>query len=126
MERATRQRAAIAAALRAARRPLSPGEIHSASRAAVPKLGTATVYRALRAMVEDGIIVPVHLAGEPPRYEIAHLGHHHHFRCRACERVFEVEGCPGDLSGLAPKGFQVEAHDVVLFGRCAGCTSAST
>lgn len=125
MERATRQRAAIAEVLRTAHRPLSPAEILSASRAAVPRLGTATVYRTLRAMVEDGTIAPVFLAGEAARYELAHLGHHHHFRCRACERVFEVEGCPGDLSGLAPKGFQVEAHDVVLFGRCAGCTSAS-
>ena len=125
MERVTRQRAAIERALRNAQRPLTPAEILAASRKAVPSLGTATVYRTLRGMVEDGSIAPVFLAGEGARYELAHLGHHHHFRCRACERVFEVDGCPGDLSALAPKGFHVEAHDVVLFGRCASCATGS-
>lgn len=121
MERATRQRAAIAEALKRANRPVSPRELLEEARTAVPTLGPATVYRTLRAMVEEGAAVAVELPGEPPRYELAHLGHHHHFRCRACDRVFEVEGCPGDLAALAPAGFRVEAHEVVLFGRCAAC-----
>lgn len=121
MERATRQRAAIAEALRRASRPVSPRELLDEARTEVPTLGPATVYRTLRAMVDDGAAVAVELPGEPPRYELAHLGHHHHFRCRACDRVFEVEGCPGDLATLAPAGFRVEAHEVVLFGRCAAC-----
>lgn len=76
-------------------------------------------------MVEDGSVALVRLPGDSARYELADLDHHHHFRCRACERVFEVDGCPGDLAGLAPKGFQVDAHDVVLFGRCAACVGAA-
>lgn len=125
MERATRQRAAIAEALRRANRPVSPRELLDEARTAVPTLGPATVYRTLRAMVEDGAAVTVELPGEPPRYELAHLGHHHHFRCRACDRVFEVEGCPGDLAALAPAGFRVEAHEVLLFGRCAACAGGT-
>lgn len=126
MERATRQRAAIAEALRRANRPVSPRELLDEARSAVPSLGPATVYRTLRAMVDDGTAAVVQLPGEPPRYEMSHLGHHHHFRCRACDRVFEVDGCPGDLAGLAPAGFRVEAHEVVLFGRCASCAGATT
>jgi len=126
MERATRQRAAIIEALKQAKRPVSPAELLEVARANVPSLGTATVYRTLRAMVEEGAAVAVQLPGEAPRYEMAHLGHHHHFRCRACDRVFEVEGCPGDLKGLAPAGFRVEAHEVVLFGRCASCAGSGT
>lgn len=125
MERATRQRAAIAEALRQAKRPVSPGELLEVARRNVPSLGPATVYRTLRAMVEEGTAVAVPLPGEAPRYELAHLGHHHHFRCRACDRVFEVEGCPGDLTGLAPAGFRVEAHEVVLIGRCATCAGST-
>jgi Fur family ferric uptake transcriptional regulator len=125
MERATRQRAAIAEALRQAQRPVSPGELLEVARRHVPSLGPATVYRTLRAMVEEGTAVAVQLPGEAPRYELAHLGHHHHFRCRACDRVFEVEGCPGDLTALAPAGFRVEAHEVVLFGRCATCAGST-
>lgn len=122
MQRSTRQRAAIKAALEAAERPLTTGGILERARETVPTLGAATVYRTVRNLVEGGEITAVHLPGEAPRYELAHLGHHHHFRCRACDEVFEIDACPGDLDQLAPRGFFVEAHEVVLFGRCADCT----
>jgi Fur family ferric uptake transcriptional regulator len=47
--------------------------------------------------------------------------HHHHFQCTRCQRVFDVDACPGDLSGLAPPGFAVEDHDLTLYGRCKEC-----
>jgi Fur family ferric uptake transcriptional regulator len=125
MQRSTRQRAAIEAALRTARRPLTPGEILETAKSRVPALGTATVYRTLKSLMNEGAVVAVHLPGEAPRFEVAHLGHHHHFRCRECDRVFEVDGCPGDLASLAPAGFRVDSHDVVLFGRCANCGAHS-
>lgn len=124
MERRTRQRAAIEEALASAERPLTPLEVLDAARAAVPNLGLATVYRALRAMIEDGAAHPVEIPGSPPRYETAHLGHHHHFHCRSCRQVFEVDGCPGNLARLAPPGFVLDGHEVVLYGRCTRCAVA--
>ena len=61
------------------------------------------------------------LAGDPPRYEPAAHGHHHHFQCTRCQRVFDMHGCPGNLAHLAPAGFVVEDHEVTLYGRCADC-----
>ncbi len=86
-------------------------------------IGLATVYRSLKALIEAGDVAVVTLPGDTPRYELAHLHHHHHFHCRACGGVFEVEGCPGDLAALAPSGFAVDGHEVVLYGRCARCAS---
>ncbi len=125
MERNTRQRAAIRDALELARRPLSPVEVLEAAQHAVPGLGIATVYRTLRALQDEGWLAAVELPGESARYERAHLGHHHHFQCRGCDRVFEVDGCPPNLAGLAPPGFAVEAHEVVLYGRCDRCVGAA-
>ena len=88
-----------------------------------PGIGLATVYRSLKALIEAGDVAVVTLPGDTPRYELAHLHHHHHFHCRACGGVFEVEGCPGDLAALAPSGFAVDGHEVVLYGRCARCAS---
>ena len=34
------------------------------------------------------------------RYEMT-KPHHHHFKCRTCDGVFEIAGCPGDLKKLA-------------------------
>ena len=122
MERNTRQRTAIREAIAGAERPLLPQEVLDAAQPAVPGLGIATVYRNLKALVDEGEVCTVQLPGENPRYELAGAHHHHHFQCRQCQRVFDVHACPGDLGRLAPAGFTVEGHEITLYGRCADCS----
>jgi len=121
MERQTRQRTAIHDAIARAGRPLLPQEVLAAAQDAAPGLSIATVYRNLRTLVDDGTVRPVVLPGERARYEIEGGGHHHHFQCRECRRVFDVLACPGNLASLAPAGFTVEDHDLTLYGRCREC-----
>lgn len=121
MERNTRQRSAIRDAITRAGRPLLPQEVLDAAQATAPGLSIATVYRNLRSLLDDGELRAVLLPGENARYEAAGIAHHHHFQCRQCQRVFEVDACPGDLASLAPAGFSVEDHDLTLYGRCAEC-----
>jgi len=121
MERNTRQRSAIREAIAQAERPLLPQEVLDAAQQAVPGLGIATVYRNLKALVDEGELKAVNLPGENPRFELAGHQHHHHFQCTHCQRVFDVHACPGDLSRLAPQGFTVEDHDLTLYGRCKDC-----
>ena len=92
-----------------------------AAQSYAPGLGIATVYRNLKALVEEGWLESVSLPGESPRYEIAGKRHHHHFRCRTCERVFEINGCYTNLLQLTPRGFRLEGHEVVLYGLCGAC-----
>jgi Fur family ferric uptake transcriptional regulator len=125
MERFTRQRTAIYAVVAGAQRPLSPQEILETAQVSVEGLGLATVYRNLKALLEDGAIEVVQLPGESPRYEPAGQSHHHHFQCTQCARVFDVHACPGDLKGLAPQGFQVHRHELTLYGLCADCAQAA-
>lgn len=125
MERFTRQRTAIYAVVAGAQRPLSPQEILETAQVSVEGLGLATVYRNLKALLEDGAIEAVQLPGESPRYEPAGQSHHHHFQCTQCARVFDVHACPGDLQGLAPQGFQVQRHELTLYGLCADCAQAA-
>jgi Fur family ferric uptake transcriptional regulator len=121
MERATRQRDAIRSAIKTAKRPLSPREVLDAARAIVRGLGMATVYRNLKLLVAEGGVQVITLPGESPRYEMKESGHHHHFQCTTCRRVYDVPGCPGNMRRLAPRGFTVEHHDLTLYGRCAHC-----
>lgn len=121
-QRNTRQRTAILDAIQSAGRPLSPTELHLLARVQAPALGLATVYRNIKLLLEEARIREVSLPGEPPRYEVANLGHHHHFKCRLCDRVFDVAECDTDWNALAPAGFSVESHDVTLFGRCSACS----
>lgn len=123
MQRKTRQRETIVEVIGRADRPLSPQEILRLASKRLPGLGLATVYRAIKDLAADGQLTTVEIPGEPPRYEIAGKEHHHHFHCRKCDRVFEMNGCPGPLRALAPKGFKVEGHEILLHGLCDRCRS---
>ena len=122
MLRNTTQRQAIVHVFQDADRPLGPREVLEKAQQTVPRLGIATVYRTIKSLVERRELTPVELPGEPPRYELAGKGHHHHFHCRVCDKVYEIDGCPGNFKGLVPAGFRMERHDVVLYGLCDVCT----
>lgn len=121
MERSTRQRQVIEDVLARTDRPLTPPELLSEAQRDLPRLGIATVYRALRDGQDAGRIHAVEVQGAAVRYELASHGHHHHFHCTTCAKVFEVHACPGDLQHLAPPGFHVSGHDLTLRGTCKEC-----
>lgn len=124
MIRKTRQRAAIRDAFESRGQPLSPEEVLAEAQRSVDGMGIATVYRNIRALLDEGWLVPVELPGQPARYEQAGKGHHHHFHCRTCGQVFELEGCLEGLQRLAPRGFKTTGHDLTLYGQCLHCQSA--
>lgn len=104
---------------------MSVAEVHERAGREVPGLGIATVYRAIRALREEGEVAVIELPGEEARYEPAGRGHHHHFRCRACGKTFDLELCPVGLpeGTTLPGGYEVEGHSLTLYGRCAACLS---
>ncbi len=141
MERHTRQRQAVLDSLASSGRTLSPPEILELARQQAPGLNLSTVYRQVKALESEGQLVKVELPGQPARFEArcrhgagprlrsgsrpaaeAELPHHHHhFHCLICNAVVPIHGCPGTMQELAPRGYRVESHDLVLHGRCAQC-----
>lgn len=119
--RDTRQRRAVREVFETSERPLGPQEVLSLAGESAPGLGIATVYRAIRSLVDQNWLQPVRFPGEAPRYERAGKHHHHHFHCRRCDGVYDVAGCPPDVRRLAPPGFVLEQHEIVLRGLCAEC-----
>ena len=124
--RSTRQRDVITRIMQAAQGPLAVADVLDRARSDLPGLGIATVYRTLKLLTEQGRIHPVTLDGET-RYEASGKGHHHHFACTRCQRVFTLHTCPVALpSGTVyPGGFIVEAHEVTLYGQCPQCAQSS-
>ncbi len=119
--RVTEQRKAIHAAFRGCRRPLSPGDVLALASKRVRSINLTTVYRNLKAMLESGDVIAVAVLGKSTRYELSGLDHHHHFLCEKCDRLFDLPGCPGSFQDLAPRGFKVTAHELMLTGRCKSC-----
>ena len=121
--RDTSQQRAIRDAIESAGRPLSVREIHDGAATEVPSVGLRTVYRVVNRLRDDGLVAPVIVPGQPDRYEPAAVAarHHHHFRCEKCDRVFDVDACPGGLHRMLPPGFTLAGHELSLWGTCSMC-----
>lgn len=105
--------------LQEAKGPLSADEIRE--NLGRRSIGQATVYRLLKQGVDEGLLKEIPFPDGPKRYELVGLAHHHHFLCDECDRAFDIAGCAKQVPQLAPAGFQVEDHDILLRGRCPDC-----
>ena len=125
-KRNTQQRKAIEKVFHNTERPLSIDELLSEGRVHSPTLNKATVYRNLKALLESGTISKVEVPSKGIFYETNNKGHHHHFLCRLCNKAFDLLGCLlKNNRSLAPKGFVVEDHELVVHGVCPDCTKGS-
>lgn len=122
--RSTAQQRLIRKILERSDRPLNANEILKAAQKRLPSIGIATVYRSVRRMTEESVIVPVAIAGETAYYEPVTRDHHHYFHCCYCRKVFVIGACPEVIDELTPPGFVHEHHDIVLHGYCNVCSKS--
>jgi len=123
-ERSTRQRRTIQGIFERADRPLSSVEVHAAAQGSGAGVSLATVYRSIRALLDDGLLSIVDVPGGSAFYEVTGKDHHHHFSCLRCRRVFELEGCVSADSLVLPRGFRAVSHDLTVFGTCRSCRAS--
>jgi Fur family transcriptional regulator, ferric uptake regulator len=119
--RNTRQRNEIRAVFERNDRPLPTDEVLRLAQKRMVGIGMATVYRTIKALTEQGWLIPVEVPGASPRYEVRGNAHHHHFHCLKCGKLFELEGCLKNLEKLIPSNFRVIDHVVLIHGFCETC-----
>ncbi len=122
--RLTRQRMIVAAALAASRRAVSAQELHERLRPQHPRLGLATVYRALEAQVQDGMAGRLERPGHVSAYVACDPSHHHHIVCDRCQRVEDVAEDviePVLASVRRRHDFSVDHAALDFYGICASC-----
>jgi Fur family transcriptional regulator, ferric uptake regulator len=105
---------------------VSAQELHDGLRGEGRAVGIATVYRVLEQLVALRLVHRVDLGEGVARFEPALPGgeHHHHLVCDDCGRVepFSDPALERALSRVAgTRGYDLDAHDVVLRGACADC-----
>jgi Fur family transcriptional regulator, ferric uptake regulator len=122
-QRRTNQREAIREVFRHEDRPLTINEILEAGRRRVLSLNQATVYRNVKMLVETGWLRKINPPEMGTFYECALKQHHHHFRCRSCDRVYELPGCALTKPIHLPPGFVTEEHEIFLSGLCSACSA---
>jgi Fur family transcriptional regulator, peroxide stress response regulator len=87
-----------------------------------PRASRATVYNALKALREAGLVREVATEEALTRYE-SNVEPHHHFVCRACGKIEDVPPEAFDTSARVELegGQEVETVEVVLRGLCGAC-----
>ena len=123
--RQTRQRSAVLALLDELDGFRTAQDLHALLRERGDAVGLATVYRALQALVDDGLVDVLRSDGEAA-YRRCSPVHHHHLVCRSCGRTVEVEG-PAVESWAsrvaAEHGFADVQHQLEVFGTCPACAA---
>lgn len=100
----------------------------TAVRQELPEVSHQTVYDSLRTLTTAGLVRKIQPAGSVARYETRVGDNHHHVVCRSCGVVADVDCAVGETVCLAPSddhGFRIDEAEVVYWGLCPGCRSAS-
>jgi Fe2+ or Zn2+ uptake regulation protein len=127
-ERVTPQRLIVADALAAAGRRVSAQELYEQVRDIEPRIGRATVFRTLEALVIAGVARRLEQDGHVYGYVACRPGHHHHLACDRCGRVEELdESYVGPVAARVSSdlGFEIDHSRVDFYGRCARCARAA-
>lgn len=120
----TRQRATVFQYLSGVNHHPTAEQVYFAVKKELPKIGLATVYKNLEALVTCGAASKLAYGDGPARYDIR-TDHHYHSRCLRCGRITDLEAS-SDETGWAekierPKGFKVEEYRLEIIGICRGC-----
>jgi Fur family ferric uptake transcriptional regulator len=125
-ERVTRQRLLVADALASARRQVTAQDLYDRLRRLDPRIGRATVFRTLEALVAAGVARRLEQDGHVYGYVACRPEHHHHLACDRCGRVEEIgEGyiTPVAQRLAAEHGFQIDDARLDFYGLCARCAA---
>jgi Fur family ferric uptake transcriptional regulator len=87
-------------------------------------ISVQSVYDALGALTDKGLLRRIEPAGSPARYENRVGDNHHHLICRACGRMVDVD-CPvGEapcLTAAEDFGYVIDEAEVIYWGHCPEC-----
>lgn len=119
----TKKRELIIAILESSKKPLTAEEIYELSSKEM-KMSFSTIYRALNALSDKGIITKtVHQDGKM-YYKIHSHSHEHILKCIKCEEKISIDTCP--LESLESNickdtGYSITGHNLEFFGVCPKC-----
>ena len=127
--RVTPQRAVILETLSHLGGHPTASDIYREASRHLPGLNPATVYRALEAMQEVGLVDMMDTGSGRVRFALHDGSHpHHHLVCSTCGREIELE--PRVITDLARhvrrrSGFRLHTGHLMLTGHCRECAGAA-
>jgi Fe2+ or Zn2+ uptake regulation protein len=125
-KRLTQPRRIILDTVRASDGHPSAATVYRHVRRRLPRVSLATVYRNLRMLAAEGLLVErADLGGM--RFD-GNTAPHDHFTCVACGRIYDVAALGGPRARArvaARTGFEVLTQRIEFYGRCGACRRAA-
>ena len=121
--RMTPQRQAILDAVRASRDHPRAADIYERVRAVLPGIAFGTVYNALHALADHGIIVQLSFGDHASRFD-GRVDRHDHALCIRCGELVDAVAPPTPATverAAAEIDFAIHAYHTQLLGICASC-----
>ncbi|MGW7255110.1 Fur family transcriptional regulator [Streptomyces sp. NPDC054834] len=88
------------------------------------RLSLQATYNVLRALTDAGLVRCTQIPGHPARYETERHDNHHHFVCRACGTIRDVECTVGAAPCMEPRlpdEYDTQEAAVTFWGLCPDC-----
>ena len=121
--RMTPQRRAILEAVQTSDDHPRAADIYERVRATMPGIAFGTVYNALHALAEHGIILQLTFGDAASRFD-SRVDRHDHAICTRCGDLVDTVAPPTRDTinqAAAATGFEIHGHHTQLLGLCAVC-----
>ncbi len=121
----TKHRNSILNIIEKSAQPVTAEQIYFALVNQAVTINLSSVYRVLNTLVEKCLIIKSSMAGENKAvFELNRFEHKHYVVCTQCKKIVAVPGCP--LKEYENKlreeiGFDVQGHQLELYGICKDC-----
>lgn len=123
----TPQRLAVLQAVRS--QPHTTADaVADAAREQIGSISKQSVYDALGALMDAGIVRRIEPAGSAARYETRVGDNHHHLVCRGCAAIVDVDcavGAAPCLTAADAAGYTVDEAEVTFWGTCPTCATST-
>lgn len=124
----TKKRNLILSILENATSPLTAEEILALSSKEV-KMSFSTVYRALNALADKGVVTKTIYQDGKQYYKIHVHSHQHVLKCMKCSECITIDACPLDSleTNLSKEtNYKITGHNLEFFGLCPKCQHNDT
>ncbi len=120
-KRNTKQKAVVLQVVESSADHPTAEMIYERAKKELPSISLGTVYRILKELVREGRIKEL-VVGKQSHFD-RRTDFHHHFICRKCGRIEDVETplCRYTCKKIEQKGYIVEDIEYKFYGLCSSC-----
>ncbi len=120
--RYSRQRELITNVIKGRKDHPTADMIYNSARELEPNISLGTVYRNLKLLADEGVIITLETEDKRLHYD-GDLSRHSHFICSHCGKIIDLFKPSKTPVQISEMGLKVTGEKCVYYGQCADCAN---